>query len=307
MEEKLGFLESLRTFVNIRGTGNLEEAAKALGVHKNTVRSHLSRLSEQLGVDLIAAGVKRTEAGLRIDTEAGRLLDELEASLDAARIHLRRVAAAKFPVQLAMSSTIWMWGAEDELSPLTHSLSARNAIEFLVANSERVERAVADGWFELGVTARNPNGQVNRKLTSQRFCTDEIVLALPPGHEWAKRRKLNLEDLAQIPLITLDSTSNARRIVDNAMEEKGLQMSEPHGEVAMAVMAFEETLSSGVPALISGLAFESPQGRAAVEAGVRRRSIDGADLSREFLLVHANRLRDEAREVRDVLADLSIT
>jgi DNA-binding transcriptional LysR family regulator len=306
MEEKLQFLESLRTYVKSAGATNLEEAEKLLGIHRNTVRTHLQRLNHDLDCEIISSGVTKTEAGRRIEAEAKRLLDELEASLDASRIRLKRLASATSPVQVAMSSTIWMWGAEGELLPLTHSLTTRNAIEFLVANSERVERAVADGWFELGVTARQPNGEVDRKLNHETFCDDEILLAVPPKHEWASRESVTAEELCEGSLITLDTTTNARRVVDREMERRGLQLADPHEEVAMAVMAFEEAISSGVPALVSGLAFESPRGRAAVDAGVRRCTIDGPGFKREFLLVYANRLREEAQTVKEVLANLPV-
>ncbi len=307
MEEKLRFLESLRTFVQTSGMSSLGEADAALGLNRNTIRSHLQRLNGLLECDVIETGVTKTQPGERIDAEARRLLDELEASLDAARIRLKRLANAKFPVQVAMSSTVWMWGAEGELLPLTHSLSTRTAVEFLVANSERVERAVADGWFELGVTARHPTREIDRKLVHERFCRDEIVLAVPPGHAWAKKKKqITAEDLSETPLITLDTTTNARRVVDRAMEQQGLRLADPHEEVAMAVMAFEESRISGIPALVSDLAFESPQGRAARKAGMCRCPVQGADFSREFLVVHAPRLRNEAVTVQKALASLSI-
>lgn len=304
MEEKLKFLESLRTFVQIEGAANLDDAVKSIGMSKGTIRTNLQRLNKMFEPDVIDRGVVKTPAGERISAEAKRSLEELEAGLDTARTRLKRLAYPRFPVQLAMSSTIWMWGVEAKLLPLTHSLSSPNAVELLVANSERVERAVAEGWFELGVTARHPTRGLHRKLAHEQFCSDEIVLAVPPGHRWFDAKEVEADDLSDTPVITLDTTANARLVVDEAMEQGGLELAEPHEEVAMAVMAFEEVIDSGVPALVSALAFESPQGRLAAEQGIERRRVAGVDFSREFLLVYENRLRDEACAVKDVLGGL---
>lgn len=304
MEEKLKFLDNLRTFVRVDGMTSFKHAESVTGLSTGTIRNHLNELNEMLDAK-VTKGIKKTDPGKRIDVEARRLLGELEGSLDAARSHLERLATPKFPVQVAMSPTIWMWGSETELLPLTHSLPKRNAVEFLVANSERVERAVVDGWFELGLTARHPAKKVHAKLSHRRFCKDEIVLAVPPQHEWHEAEEISVSDLCEIPLITLDTTANARAVIDHALAEAGFELVKPHEEVAMAVMAFDEALEAGIPALVSGLAFRSPQARSALENGIRQCRVTGVDLSREFLLIHGN-LRDEATEVMKELRKLNV-
>jgi DNA-binding transcriptional LysR family regulator len=304
LDEKLKFLESLRTFVQVEGMPTLKHAGESLDISKNTISTHLQTLNEMLECEVTTKGIAKTDAGDRIKVDARFLLDELEASLDSARTHLKRLAIPRFPVQVAMSPTIWMWGAEGELLPLTHSLPKGNAVEFLVANSDRVERAVADGWFELGITARHPTRELHGKLAHRPFCSDEIVLAVPPGHEWSDAEEVAAGELGETPVIMLDPTANARRVVDRALEREGLELAEPHEEVAMAVMAFDEARHSGVPALVSRLAFESPRGRAATKQGFSSCRVSGVDLSRDFLLVHRTALRDEAGAVMDVLLRL---
>jgi DNA-binding transcriptional LysR family regulator len=304
MDEKLKFLEALRTFVRIEGIATLKQAGDSLDISKNTISAHLQTFNEMLECEVTAKGIAKTKAGDRIEADARRLLDELEASLDTARNHLKRLALPKYPVQVAMSPTIWMWGAEGELLPLTHSLPKANAVEFLVANSDRVEQAVVDGWFELGITARHPSRELHGKLTHRRFCSDEILLAVPPGHEWSEAEEIPAAELGVRPMIVLDPTGNARRVVDKALEREGLDLAEPHEEVAMTVVAFDEAHRSGVPAVVSRLAFESPRGRAAIEQGFSRCRIGGIDLSREFVVVHRGALREEAAAVMETLLRL---
>jgi len=304
MDERQKFLNHLRIFVGIEGMENLKQAANQLGISRNTLRSHLTNFNKMLECDMTIKGVKKTSAGERIAPEASHLLEEIEASLDAARTRLKRLARPQSPVQVAMSPTIWMWGAESELLPLTHTLPKlprRNAVEFLVANSERVERAVSDGWFELGITARHPSRKLHQRLAHRPFCSDEIVLAVPPQHDWSDAKHVAVDNLEDTQLIMLDTSTNARLVVDHALKDSGLELADPYEEVAMAAMAFDEVLNAGVPALVSRLAFESPQGRSASERGIHQCKVSGVDLSREFILVHEKRLREEADAVMKAL------
>lgn len=304
MEEKLKFLEYLRTFVGTEGMTTVDQAVQSLGSSRNTIGNHLKAFNAMLGCEVTEKGVAKTKAGERIEPDAERMLAELEASLDAAKSHLRRLAQPSFPVQVALSPTIWMWGAEGQLLPLTHSLPKGNAVEFLVANSDRVERVVLDGWFEIGVIAHDPSVELNPALERRVFCEDEILLAVPPGHEWSRRKEIPAAELTERGMIVLNPTANARRVVDHALAQESLELAEPHEEVAMAVVAFDEAAGAGVPALVSALAFESPRGRAAAKEGFSVCRVSGLDLSRRFHVIYRSALRPEATAVMETLSAL---
>ncbi|KJV35702.1 LysR family transcriptional regulator [Luteibacter yeojuensis] len=74
-------IEELRTFVEVADAGGVTQAARRLGVSKSIVSRRLSRLEEELGVQLLARttrGAGLTEAGLTFRDHADRACAEIE-------------------------------------------------------------------------------------------------------------------------------------------------------------------------------------------------------------------------------------
>jgi DNA-binding transcriptional LysR family regulator len=308
MNDHQRFLASLHAFVGVEGLHTLAEADHRNGLpSKNAVDSHLKQFNELLGCDVTDSGVKRTEPGKRIEEDAKKLLKDLDQSIRRAQEHLKRLAQTDRPVGIAMSPTIWMWGATPDKLPLTNSLPGHPSAEFLVANSARVEKVVRDGLFEIGITASmHTGGPADDAYEAEPFGADEIVVVVPPGHEWAARRHLKAEDLGSTSLIALDITANARQIVDDAMFEAGFELAEPLEEAATAGLVLQEALRAKQPALVPELALGTVQGREAEEKGFKRKRVKDLELARSFVLIYQKprMLRREAQATLEELRAL---
>jgi DNA-binding transcriptional LysR family regulator len=308
MDEHHWFIAGLYAFVGVAGLHNLDETEKRNGLPpRSTVNSHLKRFDKALDSRVTDKGVKRTEAGERIESDASELLRDLDQRIRWAHEHLKRLASADRPVSIAMSPTVWMWGAGPGKLPLTNSLPGHPSAEFLVANSARVEKVVRDGLFEIGITA---GVEVRRSKDApfkvEHFTKDEIVVLVPPGHEWESRKQLKAEDLASTPVIALDITANARQVVDAAMQKAGFQLAEPLEEAATAGLVLEEALLSKQPALVPELALRTPQGAETEDEGFLRKRVKDLDLSRGFSLIYQKpkMLRPEAKKTLEELREL---
>jgi DNA-binding transcriptional LysR family regulator len=305
MDEDHHFLTGLRAFVGVEGLHSLDEAkGRDRLPPKSTLNDHLKQFNDLLGCEVTGKGVKRTDVGKRIEKDAKKLLNDLEQSIRRAREHLKRLGQLDRPVGIAMSTTIWTWGATPDKLPLTNPLPGHPSAEYLVANSARVEQVVRDGWFEIGITAgRNTNRPADGAYETEPFAADEIVVLVAPEHEWSSRRYLKPEDLAGTRLITLDITANAREVVDMAMRNAGHDLAAPLEEAATVDLVLQEALRSKQPALVPEIALRTKQGREAEQQGFKAKRVKDLDLRRQFVLIYQDPklLRPAAKATLDVL------
>jgi hypothetical protein len=299
MDQHFEFLKGLKAFVGVQGLHVLDEAGEREDLPaRTTVDLHLKRFDEALESKVTESGVKRTDPGKRIESDATEIYRDLDQRIRWAHEHLKRLARTNRPVSIAMSPTVWMWGTEPGKLPLTNLLPGHASAEFLVANSARVEKVVQDGLFEIGITGGVKTRQtINEQFKVERFASDEIVVIAPPGHEWEGRRHLKAEDLAGIAVIALDITAHARQVADAAMRKHELQLAEPLEEVATADLVLQEAVRAKQPAMVPELALETAQGAAIEAKGFVRKRVKDLDLSRVFDLIYQPRmLRPEAAE-----------
>lgn len=76
-------VKDLRTFVEVADAGGVSPAARRMGLAKSIVSRRLSRLEDELGVQLLARttrGAALTEAGVTFREHAARMFAELEAA-----------------------------------------------------------------------------------------------------------------------------------------------------------------------------------------------------------------------------------
>jgi len=76
-------VEDLRTFVEVADAGGVSPAARRMGLAKSIVSRRLSRLEDELGVQLLARttrGAALTEAGVTFREHAARMFAELQAA-----------------------------------------------------------------------------------------------------------------------------------------------------------------------------------------------------------------------------------
>jgi LysR family cyn operon transcriptional activator len=307
MDDNQRFLAALRAFVGVGEFRSLKEAADRNGLPSSgSLGNHLNDFDESLGYK-VSHGATRTDAGKRIDDDAKKLLNDLEKSICRAREHLQWLVQLDRPVGIAVSPTIWMWGAGPDKLPLTNKLPDHPSAEFLVANSARVEQVVRDGLFEIGITAsQHTKGPADHAYKAELFGADEIVVLVPPEHEWADRHHLSAKDLTDTRLITLDITAHARQIVDAAMHEAGLDLAVPLEEAAIAELVLQDALRSNQPALVPELALGTEQGREVIAAGFASKRVENLNLKRNFVLIyqHPKTLRPAAKATLKVLRSL---
>jgi DNA-binding transcriptional LysR family regulator len=267
-------LEELRTFCVAAELGTLGRAATRLHVTQPAVSKRLRSLEERCGVrlfDRTGRGVTLTPAGERLYAHARRIiveLSDLAATLDELR-------GATETLTLAISPT----AADAMLSAalLRVQREARLPVEVIVANSRTVKQMVAARQVDVGVAAFALGEHVD---DAHVLFEDEIVIAAPLAHPWARSRRVTAREFAATPIIRRDRGAHTRQDVDAAMRAAGHGPPPAAVEVGTTEAAKLQAHERALPAVMSRLAV-TPGDRLEV---VR---VDGIEFRRRFLAISA--------------------
>ncbi|WP_306355698.1 MULTISPECIES: LysR family transcriptional regulator [unclassified Nocardia] len=204
---------ALDLLLSVIELGSLGRAAQAHGISQPSASSRIRYLERLVGVPVLertSLGSRPTAAGSLIATWAREVVDAA-ARLDAGIDSLRAERDSR--LQVAASQT----AAEYLFPKWLMSLRARQpatTIALESGNSAEVVRAVLDGRVDIGFV-ESPT--VPRDLEGHIVCRDRLVVVIPPGHRWARRTALTVDDLAATPLIYRESGSGTRISFERAM------------------------------------------------------------------------------------------
>jgi DNA-binding transcriptional LysR family regulator len=286
-------LAELRAFCAAVDLGSLGKAARLLQVSQPALSKRLRGLEALAGAQLLersTRGVTPTQAGLRLYDAARRLLVEAEAIEGL----MEGLEADRAPVRLAASPTM----AEFVLPPLLVDLESRHerhlSVELSIANSDAARALVLEGRADLGVVAAESTDHSVDGLRESPFFEDEIVVAVPETHPWAKLDEVEPTELVSTPMIMRDPGASSRRVVGDALSVLGLSLVPPLAEIGSTPAATSTALSEGAPFLLSSLALTSSHSPGLV---VRRAA--GLRFERRFVVIHSGEesLPKPAREL----------
>ncbi|MFE2547817.1 LysR family transcriptional regulator [Streptomyces sp. NPDC059355] len=284
----LGALELLLAVARI---GSLSGAAKRMGITQPAASSRIRAMETRLGVALVdrsPRGSTLTAEGALVTDWARRVVDAAEA-FDAGAQALRgrrdsrlRVAASMTIAEYLLPG--WLIALRGQRPGTAVSLHAGNS----AVVAERVLAHEADLGFVEGLSV--PEG-----LDSVVIAQDRLVVAVAPGHAWARRtRGVAAAELAATPLILREWGSGTRQVLDAALAQSG-GLAAPLLELASTTAVKAAALSGAGPCVLSELALgEELAARRLVEVPVT-----GAALGRALRAVWpvGNRPAGPARDL----------
>jgi DNA-binding transcriptional LysR family regulator len=268
-------LDELRTFCAAVELGSLGRTAQRLRISQPSISKRLKSLEALVGMPLLersAQGVTPTAAGERLYTRARRITAEIEELGGL----LQELAGASETLQLAISHTAAEYVMPRALVLMHHHTSA--PVEVLTANSRVVKRMVIEGETDLGVAACMSD-EVIEGVVNIPLLYDEIVIAVPLGHPWARQRTVTLADLQQTQFVRRDPAAHTRQVVDVTLERHGLAPFPAASEVGSTQAAKEEARELGLPTAMSRLAFSIADNLEIVQ-------VEGLRFERRFCILH---------------------
>ncbi|ATE56950.1 LysR family transcriptional regulator [Actinosynnema pretiosum] len=240
-------LTTLRLLVLVGELGSLSRAAAALGVAQPSASKRLTAAERALGVVLVERGSRGsalTPAGTVLAERARRALAEVEGLVEAARA-LRAERDAELAVAASMTvaehlAPGWVGGLRRARPDLRVGLR--------VTNSESVCALVRAGEVALGfVEAPGPLPG----LSSRKVAVDRLVLVVPPGHPWTRRKApLPPAELAATPLVVRERGSGTRDTLDRLLPAA----CPPALELGSSAAVLGAVVAGAGPAVLSALA-----------------------------------------------------
>src|SRR3954453_16753228 len=269
----------LAAFCAVVERRSFSQAADQLGVTQPAVSLQIRSLEKRLGHQLLDRSGRRvepTEAGRRLYRSAQRLL-ALEEQLLA---ELGEEAEGELSGRLEIGASTGPGGtvmpvvlAEfQQQHPGVH-------VALSVSDTQRVIEQVARRELEIGVVGA---ARRHRGVVFEPFFRDEVVLAVPPGHQFAGKT-VTLEQLREQPLIVMQEGAGVRQVIEDELRSAGTRLKELEPRLELGL---QESVKAAVVAGF-GVTFIS---RAAIEADLAAGTlatarVKGLDPAREISLV----------------------
>ena len=272
----------LAAFCTVVERKSFSQAAERLGVTQPAVSLQVRALEKRLGRQLLDRSGRRvepTEAGLRLYRSAQRLL-ALEEQL------LAEVAEAdegEVAGRLEIGASTGPGGSVVPL--LLCEFQRRNprvAVALSVFDTQSVVELVAERRLELGVVGAAPR---HRSVVFEPLFRDEVILACPPAHRFA-RRTVSLDELRSEPLILMQEGAGVRQVIEDELRKVGVRLRDLDVRLELGL---QESVRSAVQARY-GVTFISRSAVAAdLAAGTLEAArVEGLEPAREISLVRGS-------------------
>lgn len=198
---------------------------------------HVTRASERLllsqsAVSTAIAEMERTAGGILFDRHGKKLVlnDRGRRILPEIREILNKVADLEMflhestsePIgvlQVGASTTIGNYLLPRIVGQFSRQHPRARALLF-VENTERIERAVITGEYDLGLI-EGPSHSSSLTVTPWR--EDELVIIVGKEHPWAKTGKADDDVLESAPWIMREKGSGTREVFETAMAARGIR------------------------------------------------------------------------------------
>jgi len=271
----------LLAFCAVVDRRSFSQAAERLGVTQPAVSLQVRALEKRLGLQLLDRSGRRvepTEAGRRLYQGAQRLLaleeqilDEVAAEGEGELGGRFEIGASTGPGNVVLARLLCEF---QRANPELH-------VALLVADTQRVVELVAERELELGVVGA---ARRHRGVTFEPFFRDEVILACPPGHSFAKRT-VSLDDLRRETIIVMQEGAGVRQVIEDELRKRGLRIRDLGVKLELGL---QESVKSAVQGGF-GVTFIS---RSAIEADLEAGTIaearvEGLEPVREIALVRA--------------------
>jgi DNA-binding transcriptional LysR family regulator len=214
----------LTVFRAVAAERSFRRAAEQLYLSQPAVTQQIKALEDLVGLPLFDRSgreVTLTTAGaalLQYAERSGEVLEQAAVALASLKGQVSgtlRIAASTTIAQYILPPLL---GAFLRLHPAVH-------VELDSSNTESVADAIAAGRATVGLVEGPPHAS---QVRSEIWLEDELVLLVPPSHEWAGQRSITLQQIAAAPLLMRERGSGTREVIETTLEAAGLSARDLH-------------------------------------------------------------------------------
>lgn len=217
------------------------KAAEALSLSQPTVSEHIRSLEASLGqklLDRFKGEITPTPVGRVFYQYARNMVHMRDEALEAVNQFQGRLGGAL----VVGASTIPGTYLVPRLIGSFKSNHPEAQLELKISDTAQTVEAVAEGSLEVGLVGARLN---NRKVIFEELVSDELVLAVVPGHRWTAKKLIRLDELSEEPFICRAKGSGTLHVTYQILEQHGFNL----GQMQVAAkMDTTESVRQGVKA-----------------------------------------------------------
>ncbi len=209
-------LAQLRAFHLVAAAGSFTHAARTAGLAQPTLSAQVRALEAAYGVSLF----DRRGRGARL-TPLGQSLHRITTQVFAAEEEARMLLAGnrwavRGHLRVAADSAY-------HAMPVLAAMRAQHrglSFELKIDNSANVLSLLQAAAVDVAITAHPVS---DPRLAAELLRHDRLVVFLPQGHPWARRKRIRLKDIAGQDLVLRERGSITREVFEARLAELALR------------------------------------------------------------------------------------
>ncbi|MBP8984598.1 MAG: LysR family transcriptional regulator [Syntrophobacterales bacterium] len=277
--------QQMEALVHLVEERSFSRAAKKMLLTQPALTKHIKNIEEVLGAKVVnrgGAGLSLTPEGNILHDYAGRILrlrDEVKEKIENARGNaggVVTVAASTIPATYILPRILKGF---QEVCP---GIQVR--IESM--DSEKALDNILNGEADIGFVGKSPPG---RRIYAEAFWPDRLILVVPAGHPWAKRKSVSAKELVKEPFVTRERGSATREVVESCLKQNGgLNPADLNVAAELGSSeAVKEAVVAGVGASVISIHAVAREIRQGLLSGL---TVKGCPFARSFYLIYRRRL-----------------
>jgi len=207
----------LETFLAVATYGGFHRAAGALRISQPAVSARVSTLEEALGTRLFErehGKFSLSIAGKALRPHAEQVLRQVAMARQAVH-ELHPISGGALPIAASLSICTYLL---PEVLKKYQESHPNVVVSVRSGNSAQVLKMVLDGEVDLGL-ARSLN---HPEVETIQLRDDPLILVGHPGHPALARKKVRLEELESVPIISYDRGSSDWTLMNGLFRRNGL-------------------------------------------------------------------------------------
>lgn len=180
----------VRTFLTIVDESGIRAAAKALALSPSTVLEHLKQLEADLAAPLIVRG-----RGSVHPSTAGERFMPYARSLVATAQRVKELIASPV-IRVAAASNVGIYLLQQPLAALRRDIDIE--VELWIGPNPAVFERLDSGAADVVATEWWDR---RRGFRAVSWLREPLVVIVAPDHRWAQRKSIDVQDLAEEPLL----------------------------------------------------------------------------------------------------------
>ncbi len=272
-------MRRIEAFCKVVEFKSFTKAAEALFLSQPTISEHVRSLEESVGeklIDRLGREVAPTPAGRILYQYARNIIQMRDEVIQALEQFRGRLSGRLILGGSTIPGTYLLPKIIGDFKTTYPDIQ----ITLKIGDTADIAEQVMDGNLEAGVIGSK---WTDRRIVSEELCHDDLVLAVYPGHPWAKTAKISLAELAGQPFISRERGSGTRTVTQKILDDNNFDSGKLN---SIAEMGSTEAVRQGIKAKI-GVSILSRQAVAEdIDHGaIVSVDIKGLRLSRPIFLV----------------------